>query len=274
MSRTSMLGLIAGLAACSSNSADGQLIDAMTGEGIAGVRIIATAQDPTASITCTSFEAETDEAGAFRITGLCGGTYGLKTADDTLWLADIDTVPDGGAADLKLQVWRAPPGSGIYRLSDGKLEPLRTSSDLSKDRLWGTDETLMWPAKVPSKAPVIGPGDHLVQVGKDTLEQTRIAPLIPSGPRWLGEGSERYQMSNVSFIGARFEGDDLERVEATVDSAKVVTREKGDRAARFVPGSALPAGRYALYRDKGRTVTIVDFGSTQQPAEEPVADGK
>lgn len=264
-----LVGALALVTACSSASADGTLTDGMTGEALAHIRIVATHKDPTASLTCRAFEATTDEQGAFSIPKLCDGEYGIKLGDDSLWLAETDSFPAGGVQGLELKAWRAPAGSGIYRLSEGKLEPIRTSADLKKEKIKDSEEEALYPSRIPNNLPVVGPNDHLVLVGAGAVEKSVILPLIPSGPRLFGDKETDVRMEPWSYIGIRFTDDrSFERVSAEIDEGKVLTKEKAERIVKWIPGSAIPEGRYALYQPGGRSVTLVDLGSSQKPDEQ------
>jgi len=260
---TGILGLAAG---CSSPTATGVVVNAMTGEPVAEARLLASAKGQTA-LTCMNFETTTDAQGAFKFEGLCEGEYQLKLDDENLWMADVDSIPDGGGENLEIKVWPAPAGSGLYRLSNGQIESIRAAGDVMKEKIKGTEELAHYPANIPNNVPLIGPSDHLVIVGQGTIDQTRIDPLIPSGPRVFGDAEVEVKMDAWSYIGVKFTDDTtFERLSAPIDDSKVLTKEKGDRIARFIPGSAIPAGRYALWRPEGRGVTILDFGEAQKPA--------
>lgn len=267
-----LAGAIGAITACSSATADGKLVDGITGEPIGKVRVIAKKVEQGGSMTCQTFEAETNEQGAFKIEGLCEGEYAIKLSDEGLWLAETDTIPDGGGVGMELKAWRAPTGSGLYKLSGTEIEPLRTAADLKKEKIKDTDETAAYPGKVPNKLPLVAPTDYLVVVGQGTINDTKIEPLIASGPRVFGDAETNVKMEPWSYIGIQFTDDaTFERVAAQVDEGKTFKKEKGDRIVKYIPGSALPAGRYALYRPDGRTVTLLDFGESQSKKEEPQA---
>ena len=246
---------------CGGGNAEGVLTDAISGEGIAEMRMIARATSPDASLTCKTFEGTTDASGAFTITGLCGGTaYELSTADDQLWMPDAEPVPDGGAAGLALQAWVASEGSGVYKLSGRTLSGVRSASDLKRETLIDSEEQVAYPSRIPGKVELIAEGEHLVLLGKNTIANQEIAPLIRTGERkFAGE----ITMQPWSFIGVKFTDDTaVEKVTASVDAGKMTEKSGEDRAARYIAHDALPAGRYAGYdpkKDRG-VVTIVDFG--------------
>ena len=213
-------------------------------------------------MSCKAFEATTDDAGAFKFTGLCAGTtYELSAADDQLWFPNLEPVPDGGATGLSLQAWVASEGSGIYKLSDRSLSGVRSASDLKHETLIDTEETVGYPSRIPGKVALIGDGEHLVLLGKDTIANQVIVPLVRSGERkFAGE----ITMQPWSFIGVKFTDDTVvEKVSATFDDSKVTEMESGERAAKYVAHDALPVGRYVVYDPKKKrgVVTVVDFGA-------------
>lgn len=270
-SSLALVGLLGLFAGCSSPSANGVIVDAMTGGPVAEARVVASAVGQT-SLTCMNFETTTDAQGAFEFASLCDAEYKLKLDDETLWLAEVDSIPAGGAENLEVKVWRAPASSGYYRLSGGEIENIRVAGEVMKEKIKGTEELAHYPANIPNTVPVIGPDDHLVIVGQGTIEQTRIDPLVPSGPRVFGDAEVEVKMDAWSYLGITFTDDTtFVRSTAQVDDSKAFTKEKGDRIVRFIPGSAIPAGRYAIWRPEARGVAILDFGASQKPAEAQAA---
>ena len=56
-----------------------------------------------------------------------------------------------------------------------------------------------------------------------------------------------------------------------MDDSKVISKEKRGRTARFLAADSLPAGRYAIVKDGGKRIWIVDMGQAGEdpkPAEE------
>lgn len=253
--------------ACSSPSAKGTLTDGMTGEPIPEMRIVATAVGTT-SMTCAAFEATTDANGAFEFKGLCSGSaYDLKTANENLWLAETDQIPDGGAESLPLKVWRAPKGAGLYRLSGGELNAIKTTADIKSEPVWNHEtEKVTYPSTLPKAPVLIGADDHLVLVGEGAVTQTQFHPLIASGERKFGsDKTTKVTMQPWSYIGVEFRSDtDYDRKTAAPDATKVLNKQKGDRNVSWVKGDALPAGRYAVHKEKDQRTTVLDFGAAPQ----------
>lgn len=261
----SALFLFAALVGCSSPSAKGTLVDGMTGKPIAEMRLVANATG-TVGLTCTTFEATTDASGAFSFDTLCSGTtYLIAPADENLWLAEIDEIPDGGAANLELKAWRAPKGSGMYRLSGDTLAAIKTSADIKSEPIWNNaTEMAQYPSTLPKSPVGIGPDDHLVLVGEGSVAGTRYHPLIESPERKFGSDKTTIiTMQPWSYIGVAFTSDtEFERKTAAPDAAKILTKTKGDRTVSWMKGDALPAGRYAVHKEKDGRTTVLDFGKT------------
>ncbi len=252
---------------CSNPTAKGTLTDGLSGEPIAEMRLIAEATGQT-SLTCSTFEATTDAKGAFTFGELCSGTpYQVKPANENLWLAETDEIPDGGAENLALKAWMAPSGSGLYRLKDGELQSIKTSADIKKEPIWNSDsEVATYPETLPKNPVRIGPDDHLVMVGEGTVEGMQFHPLIPSDDRKFGSSKTTIiSMKPWSYIGLEFTSDtEFERKTASLDESAVTKKSTDERTAAWVTGAALPPGRYAVHGEKDRRTTVLDFG----PAEE------
>lgn len=253
------------LVGCSSPTASGKLVDVINGNApIAEMRLIAEASG-SASLTCSTFEATTDANGMFKFDGLCSGTgYKLKPGNENLWLAETDEIPDGGGEGLEIKAWRAPKGSGAYVLTGTELLSVKTSADIKKEPLWKSEtEFAEYPATLPKKPALIPADGHLVLVGERAVELTKFWPLIPSEERKFGSPTTtKITMDPWSYIGIAFTDDEtFERKTAEVDAGKVVKMEKGDRKVAWIPGSALPAGRYAMHKEGDGRTTVVDFGS-------------
>ena len=267
-----LLALI--LTGCSSAPIDGTLTDGLTSNGIADVRVVAKATSPDASLTCQAFETNTGADGSFTIDGACTGTaYALSLGDDTWWVPEFPEVPDGGAQGLSLVAWRNGTGEGLYKLTADGFKPLRTHADVKSENILNTEEKVRFPwPTVPGNVPLIEAGDHLVLVGPRTVETFKIIPLIRSESRKFGDKNSWVTMDPWYYIGTRFTDDEtFERVAANLDESKVILKKGGERAGRYVPGSALAEGRYVVLGEKSKTVTIVDFGKTYTGTEKAEA---
>lgn len=253
------------LVGCSSPGASGKLVDVINGNApIADMRLIAEASG-SASLSCSTFEATTDANGAFKFEGLCGGTpYKLKPGNENLWLAETDEIPDGGGENIEIKAWRAPKGSGTYVLEGTELKAIKTSADIKKEPLWKSEsEFAEYPATLP-KSPALIPADgYLVLVGDRAVDQTKFWPLIASGERKFGSPTTtKITMDPWSYIGISFTDDEtFERKTAELDESKIVKKDGEERKVAWIPGSALPAGRYAMHKEGDARTTVIDFGA-------------
>ncbi len=259
------------LVGCSSASIEGTLTDGLTGAPVAETRLVAKAVSADASMTCQAFEATTDAEGKFAIADVCTGTaYAVEVKDDTWWAPDLGEVADGGVQGLAVEVWRNSKGSGLYHLAGSDFNAVRTSADVKSDPILKSDVKVRYPNTVPKRVTRIASGEYLVMVSTQSVDTLQIVPLIKSGERHFGNDESKVTMDPWSYIGIRFEDDTtFEEVQAVIDDSKVKEKKAGDRAGRYISGDALPAGRYAVLAEKGRTVTIVDFGAE---VAEPAAD--
>jgi len=250
-----------------SGTINGTLTDALTGDGIAGVKVVAKATAPS-DLTCGTFVDTTDEAGGFSIVGTCGSdTYELHSSDKSLLLSDLDPInganAEGVAADLK--AWKAPQGTGYYKLSDGKLEGLRKPSALETVKVWKAEQEVRYPKIIPSKVPRVGTADRLLITGQKLVTSVSVDALVDSEGRRFGNTQEPWTMDPWSYIGIRFSSDTkFEPVSAEFAADKVTDVTARSHTVRFITGDALPAGRYILTstNDKRRG-TIVDFGDAE-----------
>ena len=251
-----------------SGTIDGTLSDAITGDGIAGVQVTAKATEPS-DMTCGTFQATTDETGAFSIVGTCASDdYMITAGDKSLLLSDMEAInganKDGQTAALK--AWKAPQGVGFYKLSEGKLEALRKPSELETVKVWKQDQAVRYPKIIPSKIPSLAPGDHLVITGQKVVDSLSVEPLVASEARRFGDRQEPWTMDPWSYIGFKFESDTVfEKVTAELDASKVSDVTARGHTARFIAADALAAGRYILTSDADkRRGTIVDFGTAAE----------
>lgn len=256
--------VLAGLAGCSTSTGTGTFTNAITGEPIGDMRIVAKATGKI-SLSCAAFETTTDAAGKFSFDSLCGGTpYALAPADENYWLAEFDEIPDGGAENIDLKAWHTPKGSGMYVLHKGELKAIKTSADIKVEPIWNNDtEMVSYPGTLPKKPALIPADGYLVLVGQGAVTKTLFNPLIPSETRKFGNAKTSViTMQPWSYIGVAFTSDSVfERKTAAPDAAKILKKEKGDRITSWIPGSALPGGRYAVHKEKDKRTTVIDFGA-------------
>lgn len=243
---------------CSQPPLKGRLVDAMHGDApIANETLVAKATGRV-RMTCQQLSGKTDDKGNFTIPDLClsDTAYDIRPANPSLFLAEAQPVKDA-SQELTIKAWWAPEGEGTYILHGQDLQRLKTHADLKNVEVPPTNTKVYYPAVMPDKPPQVKAGDDLVLTGKTTIAKTRIDPLVHSDARKFGD----VQLDPWWYIGVTFTSDtDFTPDTVTPAKDKVIDIAKGDRAARFIDGSAVPAGLYAVYRDGGRRVSIVQFG--------------
>jgi hypothetical protein len=256
--------LTAWLSACGGNGTfQGRFLDGVSGEPRAGVRVVAKAIGGTNDMTCMAREATSEASGSFVLQDLCSGlSYSLSLPDPSLQLGGKVAVRGGEAsveaADLK--VWRAPNGSGLYRLTNDKIYRIKTWSDVAEVKSLGKGLPIRYPVMKPTpktRLPTVRPGDHLLISSAEDIQRLRFVPVVPS------EGLRRFQGTSITnhvYLGIKFTTDTLfNPVQVTVDESKVVKVVSGKRAYRYMSHDALPAGRYAVLSDKDNVTYMVDF---------------
>lgn len=260
---------------CSTVTAEGRVVDGLTGQPIPGpYRMKAKAVSAAdVAMSCQYFDAEVTAEGTFKLDRLCPGTaYKLETDNEELWLVEVDEIPDGGFGQpTDVTAWRMPKGSGVYKLSNGALTLLKTDSDVEVDKIFGTSETVRLPNTIPDSIPLIGSDDYLVLVGKSTVADMKLSPLVESGPRKFGDAAEPYNRPETWwYLGTKFTDDTtFERVTANLDATKVIDKTKGERHGRYISGGALAKGRYALLKDDDKRMYLLDFGAAPAPTAAP-----
>lgn len=267
MTRFAALTVLSLLAACGDPAVTGALTNGESGQPIAEMRLVAKAVDDV-GLTCLSGEGTTDASGAFTIPNLCTSqtAYTLEPEDQTLFLADFTEIAKGQAGEpVGLKAWIAPSGKGLYLQTGEGFESIATHADLREDRIYGSEETVLYPDATPGKVPKIEGEARLVISGTSNIEEMVIVPLLPSGRR-IFEGENGPQMPPWWYLGTEFTTDgEFARKEATLDEAKLLTKTAGERGVRYIPADALPEGRYAIYKPGNRKrISIVDFGTAPE----------
>jgi len=298
MARWTVWGAALLLAAGCNVTVEGAIVDGITGEPIAGkpadagddveaMRIVAQAmneddkgvltQNIDASLPCMTFAADVGSDGKFSIPGVCASSslYSLELNDPNLFLAEQDTIPMGfdGAAPVTIKAWRAPKGGGVFKLGADGLSRVTSATDLNFDFVYKSEQQVRSPKTIKS-VPLVAAGEHLVLAGSAT--NFAIEPIINSDKRRLGkaanESKEYVDQVPWAYLGIEFSSDtDFELKTVTVDDSKVISKEKRGRTARFLAADSLPAGRYAIVKDGGKRIWIVDMGQAGEdpkPAEE------
>lgn len=263
------LAVLAGTGCTPAGSFQGKLVNAMSGEPIPDIRLLAKSED-TSDLTCQVFEATTGSDGTFSLDGLCGGTtYTIRPTEATLLLEGVSEVPGGQPATgvQEVKAWVAPAGSGVYLLEEGELRSLSTKADVGSAYIWESDEeTVRYPKTLPKKIPHVGKDDHLVLAGSRAIKKMKFHPLVKSDERKFGSREEPEESEPWWYIGVKFESDtEYERITVRPDKAKVLDVKVDDAHVQYLPTDALPPGHYALLADMDRRTYLVTFGPPRKP---------
>lgn len=265
-SRVVFFPLIALLSACTvGGNVTGTVVDPMTSQPRANLRIIAKANPESPDPQCQMKDGMTGADGSFTIQGTCPNTsYDLALKDETLMIAG-DAKAAGGSpvGPLALEAWRAPASTGVFILKGDKLTSVKTAADIDKETITGTTETVYYPTMTPNKISLVDEGSYLVVSGKDLVQGLVFQPLIVhQGKVRFTTGADTYvDIPDQGFIGTTFTSDtEFQRVAAQVDTAKAKDVSQGEKAYRYYAADSLPEGRYVLMRTGDKRVYIFDFG--------------
>ena len=263
----SILMVLSQVVACGGSSGySGTLVDGMDGTGVADVRIVAKSSPPSSDLTCRVRETKSGSDGQFRFDDLCRNQgYIMSLPAATLHLSGTNTI--GGSEtikDGKHQVWQAPDGQGVYRLSDDRVQPLPTFADVIRDQT-PDGKSVIYPSLKPTGSVItIGKGQYLIVSGKNWIKRQKLYPLIlDSGRRRLASGI----ITDHVFVGSSWVKDQLVTSKAQIDDSKVTDVLIRGEGVRFFAHDSVPAGRYALLGEDDARLTIVDFGVGQTPAK-------
>lgn len=250
------------LSACGPTTLRGRVVDPMNGEApLAGEILLAKAVGAV-PLTCQTLAGTTDDDGRFEIPGLClrETAYRILPSNKALLFADADPIGETGG-EIVLRAWWAPEGEGTWILRGRTLVSVPIHAELGALKVG--DQAVAYPKTMPDAPPVVGPSDHLVISGVESVGPVVIGPLVPSPARTI-DGTP---MAPWSYVGARFVDDTtVERVAVEPDPAKVREVKQDDRSVRYVAGDAVPPGRYAVYQPGKRKASIVQFGAPPPPA--------
>jgi hypothetical protein len=242
-------------------SYQGKLVDAITGEPIPDVRLLAKSES--ADMTCRAFDATTGPDGSFTIPKLCAGeSYLLEPGLTTYVLEGVAPIDGAVAATgtVTTKVWKNP-GAGVYLLKkDGTWDKLGTASDVEAKNILDSEEKAYYPAKLPITYTPVAEGQYLMISGDRNVEKLVFQPVIESGERVFGTSDEKDKDEPWSYIGIEFQSDtEFERKSAQPDQAKVLEVHQGEAHVVYIPAGAVPAGQYALWEDGGRRMYAVEF---------------
>jgi hypothetical protein len=266
MTSRAVFPLVALLTACTvGGNVTGKVVDPMTSQPRANLRIIANANPESPDPQCQMKDGMTGADGSFSIQGTCPNTsYDLVLKDETLMIAG-DAKAAGGSpvGPLTLEAWRAPASTGVFILKNDKLTSVKTAADIDKETITGTTETVFYPTVTPNKVPLVDAGSYLVVSGKDLVDGLTFQPLIVhQGKIRFATGADTWvDIPDQGFIGTTFTSDtEFQRVSAQIDAAKAKDVAQGEKVYRYYAADALPEGRYVLMRAGDKRVYMFDFG--------------
>lgn len=231
-------------------TASGTFVDARGGT-IPNAELVFTAS----KTECAPKRATTDADGAWQVADLCGQATWTVAPADPLWFV---ATPPAAVPDTELRAWRAPESEGVYLIDGTSITTLTTHTVLDAAPVFGTTELVRFPVEIPGEVPRIDGTRALLIVGSDPA--LTFAPLVPSERRVFGSKDAPRPLDPWVYLGVRFTDDTThEAVVATVRPEGVTTVD-APRALRYVSGTALPAGRYALPTTDGARAWLLDFG--------------
>ncbi len=240
----------------------GKLVDAISGDPMPEVRLLAKSDPMSSDMTCQTFDAMTGADGSFDVLGLCGAdTYTLQPSLKFMLLDGVGSI-DGSvqATDVvEIKVWR-DPGPGVHVLDGAKMEKQSTASDVESKNILDSEEKVFYPAKLPLVYTVVTQGQYLMLSGDRNIDKLAFFPVIETGERTFGTTDEPDKDEPWSYIGIEFQSDtEFERKTATPDPSKIKEVELNGQHVIYIAHDALPAGQYALWEQDGRRMYAVQF---------------
>ncbi|MFH1466729.1 MAG: hypothetical protein ABIO70_20250 [Pseudomonadota bacterium] len=244
-------------------SFQGKLVDALSGQPMADVRLLAKANGEEADLTCQIFEATSGPDGIFNMQGLCAGiSYALQPGLDFYLIQGVGDIPGGqpSAGVKDLEVWRAP-AAGVYLLDGGKMDKQSTATDVESKNIYESEEKVWYPAKLPLTYTKVAGTQMLMISGQKNIEKLGFYPVVESGPRTFGTKAEPDKDEETwSYIGIRFTTDtEYERLQVKPDDSKIKKVSEGDRQVIYIPADAVAPGQYALWEEGGRRAYALEF---------------
>lgn len=244
-------------------SFEGKLVDAISGDVMEGVRILAKSPDAT-DLTCQVFEATSDAGGIFKLDGLCANAkYDVTTGDNQFLIDGLGQLEGGiqSAGVIDVKVWRAP-GTGVYILDGKDLKKQATKTDVKSKVIFESENELAYyPMETFEKLTKIEENQYLVLSGERNVSKMKFYPLVPEpNERKFGNKTEWTTEGPWTYIGIKFTSNtEYERLENTPDPSKVLKAGEGERQLLYIKGGALPAGDYAVMADKDRRTYMFKF---------------
>ena len=269
------VGSLITLSACTKGSVSGTVTDGLSKAPVPELRLLARSDAP--DQTCKVFETTTDATGAYSFGELCAGqTYVISSGDEArFFTGDQEVSGDEQAADNALTAWQGPDGAGVYVLrADGTMESQRTKADVAKATIFETEQQVRYPTGTPGSWPAVAPGEYLVLIGKATIENQKMYPLLESPEVKFNpdrEGLTHFSLGQPwLYIGAKMDAEGAyTEMKTELDESLVVSAEHGERAAKYIPAEAVPAGKYAMLTDKAKRTYMFQFGAAPAKADAP-----
>lgn len=265
------------LSGCSNTGAYVGLLEAQLGATLPeDLRIIAKAVPTATDMTCQSFDATIDSAGAFQIDGLCAETtYALSLNDKNLLIEGSNQIQGSkdGAPPTLMKIWPSPAGSGVAMLTDGALKTVSPYTDVKTLQLLESEQAVHYPRHKPNGSVRVQEGGHLVLAGASTISRLEFRPLVEETvTRNFHDG---YTLGPHFYVGMRFHSDtEIEAVSAELDDAAVTNVMGADVAIRYIAHDALLPGHYALMGPEDNRMFTITFGPEPQETVSEKSSGK
>ena len=240
------------------------------------LRVIAKAEPASTDLTCQSFEATIDAAGAFQIDGLCAETtYVLSLTDKNLLIEGSNQIQgsEDGAPPTLMKIWPSPAGNGVAMLTDGALKAVSTYTDVKTLQVLKSEQTVHYPRHKPNGSVLVTEGSHLVLAGASNISRLAFSPLVEETvTRNFHDG---YTLGPHFYVGQRFHSDtEVEAVSAELDASKVTNVMGADMTVRYIAHDALAPGHYALMGPEDTRMYTVTFGPVPEETVSENASGK
>ena len=255
------------LSGCSTTGSYAGQLEAQLGTTLPDdLRVVAKAEPAATDLTCQSFEATVDAAGAFQIDGLCAETtYALSLSDKNLLIEGSNQIQgsEDGAPPTLMKIWPSPAGNGVVMLTDGALKAVSTYTDVKTLQLLGSEQPVHYPRHKPNGSVLVEEGSHLVVAGTSNISRLAFSPLVEETlTRSFHDG---YTLGPHFYVGLQFQSDtEVEVVSAELDASKVTNVMGADMAIRYIAHDALAPGHYALMGPDDTRMYIITFGPVSQ----------
>ncbi len=263
MNRIPLVALaLVGIGCVPAGSYQGKLVDAISGEPMQDVRLLAKSEPMSSDMTCQTFDATSGPDGSFVVQGMCGSDSYKLNPSMKFMVLDGAAIIDGSVQateTVEIKVWR-DPGAGVYVLDGPKMAKQSTASDVETKNILDSEEQVSYPAKLPLNFTKLSEGQYLLVSGDRNIDKLGFYPLIESEERTFGTKDEPDKDEPWTYIGVEFTSDtEFERKTATPDASKILEVNIDGHHVQYIPADALPAGQYALWEQDGRRMYAIEF---------------